>query len=149
MATHEQEFSTEVRASLGQCFATITDFEHYPDWYATVQQTEVLERYANGLAKQVEFSVDMKLKTVRYVLEYRYDKPKLLTWKSVAGDIEAIEGSYRFEKLAPALSRATCRQAVSLRFWLPRALRSLIEGQALKQSVLEFKAAAEAAATKR
>jgi ribosome-associated toxin RatA of RatAB toxin-antitoxin module len=146
MAAYEQEFSTEVHASLSQCFATISDFERYPGWFATVEQTEVLDRYPNGLAKQVEFHVDMKLKTVRSVLEYRYDKPKRLTWKSVAGDLEAIEGSYRFEKLGPALTRATCRQAVSLGFWLPGPLRTLIERRALKQSVLEFKAAAELAA---
>ena len=149
MASHEQEFSTEVHASLTHCFATITDFEHYPTWFSTVEQTEVLERYPNGLAKQVEFHVDMKLKTVRYVLEYTYDKPTQLAWESVAGDVEAIEGRYQFEKLGPALSRATCRQAVSLGFWLPGPLRSLIERQALKQSVLEFKAAAEATAQKK
>ncbi|MFN8627730.1 MAG: SRPBCC family protein [Candidatus Binatia bacterium] len=149
MAAQEQEYSTEVQASLNQCFATVTDFERYPGWSSSVKRIAVLERYANGLGKEVEFFLDMKLKTVRYVLEYRYEKPKLLTWTSVAGDIEAIEGSYRFEKLGPAVSRATCRQAVSLGFWLPRALRSLLEGQALKQSVLEFKAATEAAAAKR
>jgi ribosome-associated toxin RatA of RatAB toxin-antitoxin module len=149
MAAHEQEFSTEVQASLTHCFATITDFERYPTWFSNVQQTEVIERYPNGLAKQVEFHADMKLKTVRYVLQYKYDKPTQLTWKSVAGDVEAIDGRYRFEKLGRALSRATCRQAVSLGFWLPGPLRSLMERQALKQSVLEFKAAAEAAAQKK
>jgi ribosome-associated toxin RatA of RatAB toxin-antitoxin module len=148
MALQEQAFSTEVEASPSHCFAIITDFERYPGWFSSVEQTEVLERYPNGLAKQVEFHVDMKLKTVRYVLEYRYEKPTLLTWKSIAGDIDAIEGSYRFAKLDRARSRATCRQAVSLGFWLPGALRSLIERHALKQSVLEFKAAAEATATK-
>jgi ribosome-associated toxin RatA of RatAB toxin-antitoxin module len=148
MAAHEQEVSAEVLASLTHCFTTITDFEHYPTWFSTVEQTEVIERYPNGLAKQVEFHVDMTLKTVRYVLEYQYDKPTQLTWKSVAGDVEAIAGSYQFEKLGPARSRAICRQAVSLGFWLPGPLRSLIERQALKQSVLEFKAAAEAAARK-
>lgn len=146
MAAHEQEFSTEVQASPSRCFATITDFEHYPARFSTVEQTVVLQRYPNGLAKQVEFHMDMKLKIVRYVLEYHYDKPKRLTWRSVAGDVEAIEGSYRFEKLAPGLTRATCRQVVSLGFWLPGPLRSLIERQALKQSVLEFKTAAEKAA---
>lgn len=149
MAATEQEFSTEVRASLAQCFATITAFDNYPTWFSTVEQTKILERYPNRLAKRVEYHVDMKLKTVRYVLEYEYDKPTQLTWKSIDGDIESIEGSYQFEKLGPSLSRATCRQAVSLGFWLPGPVRALIERQAVKQSVLEFKAAAEAAALRR
>ncbi|MFI5398577.1 MAG: type II toxin-antitoxin system RatA family toxin [Candidatus Binatia bacterium] len=149
MGLDEQEFSTEVHASVAQCFATITDFESYPRWFSTIQQATVLDRHPNRLAKHVEYYIDMKLKTVRYVLEYEYVKPTQLTWKSVDGDIEAIEGRYLFEKLGPTLSRATCRQSVDLGFWLPGPLRSLIERQALKQSVLEFKAAAETAARKK
>ncbi len=146
MALNQQEFSTEVRASVAQCFATITDFAQYPRWFSTIERTKVLDRHPNRLARRVEYYIDMKLKTVRYVLEYEYDKPTHLTWKSVDGDIEAIEGSYRFQKLGPRLSRATCRQAVSLGFWVPGPLRSMMERHALRQSVLEFKAAAEEAA---
>jgi len=141
-----QEFSTEVHASVAQCFATITDFEQYPQWFSTIQRSKILSRHASRLAQRVEYFIDMKVKVVSYVLEYEYNKPTQLTWKSVDGDIEAIEGSYRFEKLGSGLSRATCRQAVSLGFWVPGLLRSLMERQALKQAVLEFKAAAEKAA---
>ncbi len=142
----EQEFTTDVEASVQQCFATITDFEQYPDWFSTVKGTEVLGRYPDGLAKRVALRVDMKLKTVGYVLEYEYDKPTGLIWNEVEGDLESIEGSYRFEKLGPKRCRVTCRQAVSIGFWVPGPLRALIERQALRTSVLEFKAAAESAA---
>ncbi len=146
MEGNAQEFSTDVQASVAQCFAIITDFERYPDWFSTVNRTKVLSRHTSRLAKRVEFHVDMKIKTVRYVLEYEYDKPTRLTWKAVEGDIEAIEGSYDLEKRKPNLTQVTCRQAVALGFWVPGPIRSLIERQALRQSVLEFKAAAEAAA---
>lgn len=149
MGLNEQEFSTEVHASVAQCFATITAFEQYPKWFSTIERTKVLDRHPNRLARRVEYYIDMKLKTVRYVLQYEYDRPTHLSWKSVDGDIEAIEGSYDFEKLGAALSRATCRQAVSLGFWVPGPLRSIMERHALQQSVLEFKAAAEQAARKR
>jgi ribosome-associated toxin RatA of RatAB toxin-antitoxin module len=144
----QQEFTTEVAASVQQCFTTITDFDVYPKWFSTVEKTRVLERYPNGLAKRVELHVDMKLKTIRYVLEYDYDKPTGLTWKMVDGDLEAIEGAYVFEKLGPKRTRITCRQGVAMGFWVPGPLRAIIERQALKQSVLEFKAAAEGAAKK-
>jgi ribosome-associated toxin RatA of RatAB toxin-antitoxin module len=149
MAMNAQEFSTEVHASVAQCFATITDFARYPQWFSTIQRSKILNRHPSRLARQVEYHIDMTLKTVRYVLEYEYDKPTQLTWKSVDGDIEAIEGSYHFEKLGSARTRATCRQAVSFGFWVPGPLRSLMERQALKQAVLEFKAAAEKAAQER
>ncbi len=144
----EQKFSTEIAASVDQCFATITDFERYPDWFSSIERSRVLEHYPDGLAKRVEFHIDMKLKTIRYVLEYCYDKPTHLTWKAVDGDIDAVAGDYRFEKLGARSSRATCRQSVSLGFWVPGPIRKLIERQALQQSVLEFKAAAESATKK-
>ncbi len=143
MGMEEQEFTVEVAASVRQCFATITDFESYPEWFSSVEQTTVLDRYPDGLAKRVAFVVDMKLKSVGYVLQYEYDKPVRLAWNAVDGDLEAIEGSYVFEKLGPQLSRVTCRQAVSIGFWIPGPIRTVMERQALKQSVLEFKAAAE------
>ena len=142
----EQEFTTEVGASVQQCFATITDFEQYPSWFSTVKSTQVLERYTDGLAKRVALSVDMKLKTIGYVLEYEYRKPTDLTWTEVEGDLESIAGSYKFEKLGAKRCRVTCRQAVSIGFWVPGPLRALIERQALRTSVLEFKAAAESGA---
>jgi ribosome-associated toxin RatA of RatAB toxin-antitoxin module len=144
----EQEYTTEVRASVARCFATITAFEQYPDWFSSVEHSAVLERYPDGLGKVVEYRMDLKLKSVRYVLAYAYDKPAELTWKSVDGDIEAIDGRYLFEKLGPKLSRATCRQSVSFGFWMPGPIRRIVEQHALTQSVLEFKAAAEAAAKK-
>lgn len=146
MALAEQVFATEVKASVVQCFNTITDFESYPDWFSTIEHIAVLNRQRDGLAKRVEYRIDMKLKSIRYVLEYEYDKPNRLTWKAVEGDLEAIEGAYEFEKLGPKLTRASCRQAVALGFWVPGPIRNILERQALKQSVLEFKAAAEEAA---
>jgi ribosome-associated toxin RatA of RatAB toxin-antitoxin module len=145
----EQEFSAEIDASVDQCFATITDFEQYPNWFSSIKKARVLERYPDGLAKRIEFFLDLKLKMLRYVLEYRYDQPTHLTWKAVDGDVEAVDGEYRLEKLKPRLTRATCRQAVALGFWVPGPIRKLIERQALQQSVLEFKAASEAATMKR
>ncbi len=139
----EQEFSTEVDASVADCFATITDFDAYPQWSTAVERIAVLERHADGLARLVEFHVDMKLRTVRYVLQYDYERPGHLEWHSVEGDVESIHGTYDFEKRAPKRSRATCRQAVSVGFWIPGPLRSFAERQALKQSVLEFKEEAE------
>jgi hypothetical protein len=139
----DQEFSTQVEQSITSCFATLVEFESYPDWFSPIQQTRVLSRYPNKLGRMVEFHLDMKLRTVRYVLEYQYDKPTRLTWQSTDGDLESVVGSYDLEKLGAKRTRVTCRQRIVLGFWVPGPIRSLIERTALKQSVLEFKAAAE------
>jgi uncharacterized membrane protein len=138
-----QEFTTEVAASVKECFAAITDFDPYPTWSSAVREIAVLDRYPDGLARQVEFHLAMPLKTIRYVLEYAYEKPQRLTWHSVDGDIQSIEGAYDFEKIDAHRTRVTCRQAVRTGFWVPGPIRGALERTALRQSVLEFKAEVE------
>jgi hypothetical protein len=153
-ADAEQEFTTEIAASQAVCFDAILDFEAYPRWSSAVQEANVLETDRAGQGRIVEFFIDMRIKRVRYVLEYSYKKPTELTWRSVDGDVESVEGAYRFRKLGPQLTEASCRQVVSLGFWVPGPLRKLAERTALRQSVLEFKeeverVVAESAAAKR
>jgi len=139
-----QKFSTEVAASVRDCFATITDFDSYPSWSSAVQEISVLERHRDGLARLVEFHVDMTIKTVRYILEYDYEGSQALRWQSVDGDLELIQGAYTFEKLKAKQTMATCQQAVAIGFWVPGPILRMMERTALQQSVLEFKREAEA-----
>jgi len=134
-----QEYTVEIAASQADCFAAVVDFERYPTWASAVVQTRVLTRGPSDVARTVEFHVDAKLKTIRYVLEYTGKKPSRLSWRSIDGDVELIEGTYRFRKLAPTRTEATCRQEIRLGFWLPGPLRTLAARTALQQSVSEFK----------
>ena len=134
-----QEVTVEIDAPQADCFAAILDFDHYPEWSSAVTRARILERDAAGIGRVVEFHIDAKVKTLRYVLAYQHKKPSQLTWRSVDGDIESIEGIYRFRKLGPKRTEASCRQEIRLGFWLPGPLRRLAERTALAQSVNEFK----------
>lgn len=129
----------QIAASPADCFRVIMDFEAYPRWSSAVRKVRVLERDDAGIGRVVEFRIDMRFKSIRYVLAYDYRKPSELTWRSVSGDVESIEGAYWFRRLGPRLTEATCRQAVELGFWVPGPIRKLAERTALRQSVLEFK----------
>ena len=134
-----QEVTVEVAASPAECFEAILDFERYPEWCSSIQSARILERDAAGVGRRVEFHIDMKIRSVRYVLEYTYKKPSELNWRSVDGDVQSIEGRYRFRKLGPQRTEATCRQEIQLGVWLPGLLRKLAERTAIRQSVDEFK----------
>ncbi len=138
-----QEYTVEIAASQADCFATVLDFDRYPSWASAVAQTRVLTRGPGAVARTVEFHIDAKLKTIRYVLEYACKKPTQLSWHSIDGDVELIEGAYRFVKLSPTRTAATCRQEIRLGFWLPGPLRALAARTALQQSVSEFKTEVE------
>jgi hypothetical protein len=142
VAEVRQSYSTTVASSIDDCFAVLIDFEAYPQWSSVIKKCRVLERHADGLAKRVEFILDMTIKTIRYVLEYGYDKPRGATWRLVEGDVKDVEGSYTFDE-TPAGVKATCTQAVDLGFWVPGFIRSLAEAKALRDSVEEFRRAVE------
>jgi ribosome-associated toxin RatA of RatAB toxin-antitoxin module len=137
-----QSYSTSVAGSVDDCFAVLTDFDAYPQWSSVIKKCRVLERHPDGLAKRVEFILDMTIKTIRYVLEYEYDRPRGASWHLVDGDLKSVEGSYRFDDTASGVT-ASCSQAVDIGFWVPGFIRSLAEAKALRDSVEEFKRAVE------
>jgi uncharacterized membrane protein len=146
VSEYRESYSTTIAAPATACFATLAAFEDYPAWSAPVTSCRVLSRHPDGMPKQVEFALDMTLKTVRYVLEYEWDPPRGARWHMVEGDLANIEGSYRFDETA-AGTTATCTQQIDLGFWVPGFLRSTIEAKALRDSVEEFRAAVESRRT--
>jgi len=145
MSDLSQSYSTAIAGSVADCFAILTDFAAYPRWSGPVKECRVLERYPDGLARRVAFTLDMTVKTVHYVLEYTYDPPRGARWRLVEGDVKNVEGSYRFEENGDQTS-ATCTQAVDVGFWVPGPIRRTFEKKALRDSVEEFKRAVEARA---
>jgi len=138
-----QEFTTEILATPLDCFKAVIDFDAYTSWSSPIERVVVLERDKTGVGRIVEFHANMRVRSVRYVLQYAYRKPGELTWKSVDGDVASIEGAYRFVQRPDKNTDATCRQAIDLGFWVPGPLRKLAERSALRQSVLEFKGEVE------
>ena len=148
MSGYSQTHATTVAASVDDCFAVLVDFEDYPRWSSPVTSCRILDRGSDGLPRRVEFALDMTIKTIRYVLEYSFDQPNGATWKLVEGDLKSVEGSYRFEP-ADGGTTATCSQAVDIGFWIPGFIKSTFEAKALRDSVEEFRVAAEARAAGR
>ncbi|MBM4270411.1 MAG: cyclase [Deltaproteobacteria bacterium] len=143
MAETNQSYSAEVDATVDDCIAVLLDFERYPDWSTPILEAKIEETDAEGRPRRVAFALDMRIRTIRYTLEYSYALPRRLTWELVAGDLSGVQGAYDLEPLPDGRSRATCTQEVDLGFWLPGPLRRMFERQALRDSVLELKAEIE------
>ncbi|HEV7733065.1 MAG TPA: SRPBCC family protein [Candidatus Binatia bacterium] len=142
MSEYSQTYSTTVAGSIDDCFAVLIDFPDYVRWSSPITTCRVLESHPDGLPKRVEFALDMTLKTIRYVLDYTYDRPHGASWTLVEGDVKDVEGSYRFTPDGDHVT-ATCTQAIDLGFWVPGFIRSTFEKKALHDSVEEFRAAVE------
>lgn len=139
-----QSHTEIIKAPIDVCFDTIVDFARYPEWFNGVTTAEVEEADAVAGSWRVAYTLNMIIKTISYTLAYRSERPTLLTWHSVAGDIAAIEGTYQLVKLENGITEATCTQSIDVGFWIPGPLKRTFEQSALAESVREFKAAAEA-----
>jgi ribosome-associated toxin RatA of RatAB toxin-antitoxin module len=133
-----------VKAPLDVCFNTIVDFERYPEWFSGITGARILERGERTWT--VRYELNMIVKTITYTLAYTSSGPTNLEWKFVEGDVNDIEGTYTFTELEPGLVEAECRQSIDIGFWIPGPIKRGFEKNALRDSVSEFKTAAEACA---
>lgn len=81
------------------CFASVCEFERYPDWASYVKTAEVVERDDDGRGSQVRYEVSAMGLTVGYLLEYDYSAaPRQLSWKLVSSEMfRTLDGSYWFD----------------------------------------------------
>lgn len=144
MAEADQTYDVTIDADVQTCVDTLLDFERYPEWSSPIVEATIETRDEAGQAHHVAFALDMRIRTIRYTLAYEYDLPSRISWKLVGGDLNDVEGSYLLEARDKGGVHATCRQNIDLGFWVPGPIRRMAERQALRDSVLEFKTAAEA-----
>jgi hypothetical protein len=137
------EQAAEIEASPETCFEAIVDYESFPDWQQAVHRVDVLERYADGLGKVVEFDVDAKFRHVTYRLHYHYDGPGRVWWDFVEGrGVEHVDGEYVFE---PSGERtlATYRLGIDAGIPIPGLIARRLNEQVMKRSVQDLKREAE------
>jgi len=137
--------STESSATPATLFAVAADLLAYPEWAAGVSRVEVLEMDDAGRPRRAFFEIDGFIRKITYVLEYTFDPPHLIAWRAEPGeDIEAMEGSYRFEPLDGDGSEILYALRVQPAFPVPGFLRRQAEQQIVKAALRGLKQRAEA-----
>jgi hypothetical protein len=140
VAGSELEHDEVIAATPQACLAALLDFASYPDWQSAVRSADVLEA---GAAPVVEFRVDAKLRTVRYVLRYHPEPPSRLWWEYVEGDVRSIAGEYRLDDRGDGTTQATYRLDVDPGRFVPGPIRKALTEGVMRTSVRELKARVE------
>jgi len=125
-----------VAASPQACLDALLDFASYPEWQSAVKDARVVE---DGSDPVVEFRIDAKVKTVRYVLRYHPEPPSRLSWEYVEGDVRSVSGSYELEDLGDGTTRATYRLAIDPGRFVPGPIRKALTEGVMRVSVRELK----------
>lgn len=97
MPVYEATQTVQIAASPQACFDVLTDYAHMPQWQSRVVESRVLRTDEAGRAREVQYGIDVKLRTVRYRLAHRYDEPSFIGSDYLGGDFRDFAGDYRFE----------------------------------------------------
>lgn len=135
MPTH----SLVIEAEPAVCFDEITAYETFPEWQAAVKEVDVLSVDSSGLGRDVRFLIDAKVRTVSYTLRYSYERPHLVTWDYVSGDVKSVDGSYSFDDQGNGTTLATYSLDIDPGVWLPGPVKRMLTEQVMKRSVEDLK----------
>jgi hypothetical protein len=103
----------------------------------------VLGRDDDGRGRDVEFHIDAKIRTVRYVLRYSYEPPGWVGWSYVEGDVKDVNGEFVLEQADDGETLATYRLALDPGLWLPGPVLKVLRDQVMKGAVDDLKRRAE------
>ena len=144
MATPSSQ-SITVTAEPAAIMDVIADFAAYPEWAGQVKSVNVTATGEDGLAKQVQFSVDAGLLKDTYELAYTWHEDGLgVSWSLVTGQLQkSQEGSYRL-KVTPKGTEVTYTLAVDLTVPMIGVLRRKAERVILDTALKELKKRVEA-----
>lgn len=142
MGVTVSEHSEVIAGTPADCMAALLDFGSYPEWQSAVKSADVLDGSGSPV---VEFRIDAKLRTVRYVLRYHPEPPGRLWWEYVEGDVNSVAGEYRLEDLGGGSTRATYHLEIDPGRFVPGPLRRILTEGVMRLSVRELKARVEQA----
>jgi hypothetical protein len=99
--------SAEIDAPMDEVWAVVEDVLTAPDWQGGLLAMSALERDADGRPTLVETENDIKVRSVKTRVRFRYEPPTTLAWTQEKGDLKSVEGSWTLEDLGDGRTRAT------------------------------------------
>ena len=129
-----------------RCFDTLVDFDSYPKWQRAVRACDVISRYGDGRGRRVRFEIDAGARPLFYTVDYSYERPHLVSWEFVEGDVGDIDGEFVLEDRGDGTTLATCALRIDASTRLPGNAGSSWNDQVTKWSVEELKARVESGA---
>ncbi len=137
--------SIEVSADAQTIYEVALDLDAYPEWATGVKEVDIEEEDEYGRPVRVSFVADAMIKEIAYTLLYRYDLDDGFSWSAEPGrDINAMEGSYRFNALEEGGTEVLYALKVDPAFTVPGFLRRQAEKQIVSNALRGLKKRAEA-----
>lgn len=139
MPVYEGSHETTLSASPEEAFAVMTEYDALPDWQGPLRRCTVRCRYDDGLAREVEYEVDVKIRRVRYTLRHVYDPPREIDSDYVGGDFDCFEGRWRFERNGDGTTRARFDLRIDPGLPIPGRIQRMLNERVLRSAVEDLR----------
>jgi coenzyme Q-binding protein COQ10 len=135
--------SVTVNVSPEQFFDVVADYEKYPEFLPEVKK--VVVNGGQGSIKEVTYTVDIKAKVINYTLKHTAERPSVLRWTMVKGEMmKGNDGSWVIKPGAqPNTTEATYNIDLRLSALVPGFIEKALAEQQLPGLLANFKARAE------
>ena len=82
--------SIVVNAPPEKVYDIVINYDRYPEWLTEVKKISTSER--KGSEVKVHYEVDLKIKTIRYTILAREERPNRMSWSFVEGEVSLAGG---------------------------------------------------------
>ncbi len=115
-----------------QFWKVVADYERYPGFVPSVKGIRIVR--ADKGVKDVEYEVDLGVKTIKYVLRHLEQSPTRMTWSLVKGDMMKVSnGAWELSNHSGnTLARYTVEVQVSKPPLVPQAIVDRISDELTK-----------------
>ncbi len=127
-------------------FDVIVDYDRYPEFVPSVKACRT---HREGDDVRVDYTVDLGIRTVRYPLRHREERPRLVTWSLVSGEwMKISSGSWELgEEAGQTRARYTVEVQIAKPPLVPQAVVDRITDELtriqLPRTLAAFKTRAE------
>jgi coenzyme Q-binding protein COQ10 len=136
-----------VDVPLERFWEVVADYEAYPGFVPSVKRTQVVR--ADKGVKDVEYEVDLGVKTIKYTLRHLEHAPDRMTWSLVKGEMMKVSnGAWELSHHAgKTLARYTVEVQVQKPPLVPQSIMDRVSDELTKvqlpRTLDAFKAQAE------
>ena len=136
--------SIVVNAPPEKVYDIVTHYDRYPEWLTEVKKIHTSERKSGEV--KVHYEVDFKIKTIRYTILAREERPKRMSWSFVEGEVmKDNKGSWVLEPEGEGRTRVTYSVEVTVGPLVPKSILNALVDQSLPKMLDALKRRAEGA----
>lgn len=136
--------SIVVNAPPEKVFDTIINYDRYPEWLTEVKKIRTSDRKGNEV--KIHYEVDFKIKTIRYTILAKEERPQRMSWTFVEGEVmKDNKGSWELAPEGEGKTKITYSVEVTVGPLVPKSVLNTLVDQSLPKMLEAVKRRVEGA----